>query len=147
MTHQFCTFHVADFLFGVPVLNVQEVIRHQRMTRVPLSHKTVRGLINLRGQIVTAIDFRQRIELPPLATGNDPVIIVIRTGDGAFCLLVDGVGDVIEVDDSTLEPAPGTISSLVREMVTGVYRLKEHILIALEVEEITCQPATVERVC
>src|ERR1700690_3530242 len=80
---QFSTFFVADFFFGVDVLRVQEVLRFQQMTHVPQAPGVIEGLINLRGQIVTAIDMRRRLRLPPRAEGQMPTNMVVRTDDGA----------------------------------------------------------------
>ena len=92
---QFSTFFVADLFFGVDVLSVQEVLRFQHMTRVPQAPEVIEGLINLRGQIVTAIDMRRRLRLPPHAGDQTPMNMVVRTEDGAVSLLVDEIGDVL----------------------------------------------------
>src|SRR5712691_1623782 len=97
MPRQLCTFMVGDLFFGVEVQQVQEVIRYLPMTRVPLAPRVVEGLINLRGQIVTAIDLRRRLELPERAEGQRPMNIVVRTAGGAVSLLVDDIGEVVEV--------------------------------------------------
>jgi purine-binding chemotaxis protein CheW len=89
---------VADLFFGVDVLRVQEVLRFQQMTRVPQAPEVIEGLINLRGQIVTAIDMRRRLRLPPRAGDQTPMNMVVRTEDGAVSLLVDEIGDVLDVD-------------------------------------------------
>src|SRR5215831_18399742 len=94
---QYCTFYVAGHYFGLDVLKVQEIIRYQEMTRVPLAPPVVRGLINLRGQIVTAIDLRRRLELKERPADQFPVNVVVQTEDGPFSLLVDEIGDVINV--------------------------------------------------
>src|SRR3954470_2572371 len=94
---QFSTFFVADLFFGVDVLRVQEVLRFQQMTRVPQAPEVIEGLINLRGQIVPAIDMRRRLGLPPRTGGQVPTNVVIRTDDGAVSLLVDEIGDVLDV--------------------------------------------------
>src|SRR5215470_3234682 len=107
--HQYCTFFVEGHYFGVDVLKVQEIIRYQEMTRVPLAHPVVRGLINLRGQIVTAIDLRRRLELPERAAGQLPVNVVVQTDDGAVSLLVDEIGDVLDVSDRAFERPPETL--------------------------------------
>src|ERR1700685_3941223 len=95
--HQYCTFFVDGHYFGLDVLNVQEIIRYQEMTRVPLAPPVVQGLINLRGQIVTAIDLRLRLELKERPPGQLPVNVVVQTEDGAVSLLVDEIGDVLLV--------------------------------------------------
>jgi len=130
----YCTFELNDSLFGVEVLEVQEVIRHQRMTSVPLAHKVVSGLINLRGQIVTAIDLRRRLGLPERANGKLPLNVVVRTDDGPVSLLVDEIGDVIEVDSATFEAPPETLEGVLRELVTGVYKLDGRLLQVLDVD-------------
>src|ERR1700712_2738049 len=96
---QYCTFYADDMYFGIWVREVQEVLQYQDMVRVPLASPVVRGLINLRGQIVTALDPRRRLELPDRSDDADPMNVVVRTDDGAVSLLVDQIGDVVEVDE------------------------------------------------
>jgi chemotaxis signal transduction protein len=98
-TRQFCTFFVDDLFLGIDVQQIQEVIRYQAMTRVPLAAASISGLINLRGQIVTAIDLRCRLGLPLRKPGESPMNVVVRDGDNVISLLVDRIGDVLEVDD------------------------------------------------
>jgi len=128
---QFCTFFLKDLIFGVEVLKIQEVIRYQEMTPVPLAPAMVNGLINLRGQIVTAIDLRNRLAMPPLPEGELPMNVVIRTEDGAVSLLVDEIGDVVEIDSAGFEPPPETLRGIARELVDGVYKLKSGLLLIL----------------
>lgn len=130
---QMCTFSLADLHFGVDVLAVQEVIRQQEMTRVPLAPNVVEGLINLRGQIVIAIDLRLRLGLPPREPGEAVMNVVIRTDDGAVSLLVDEIGDVVDVDDSIYEPSPETLKGIGRDLIRGVYKFPDRLLHALDV--------------
>ncbi len=132
---QFCTFYLDDLFFGVEVLKVQEVFRFQEMTSVPLASKVVKGLINLRGQIITAIDLRQRLELDGLEEGKLPMNIVVRTNDGAVSLLVDEIGDVVEVPYESYEPPPDTVKGTTRELVQGVYKLQDKLLLILDTEK------------
>ena len=104
--HQYCTFYLAGHYFGLDVLKVQEIIRYQEMTRVPLSPPVVRGLINLRGQIVTAIDLRSRPELADRPADQLPVNVVVHTDDEAVSLLVDEIGDVLEVSEKCSNVRP-----------------------------------------
>lgn len=134
-TKQFCTFFVNGLFFGVEVLKVQEVIRYQGMTRVPLAPTTIQGLINLRGQIVTAIDLRRRLELPPRDDEQLPMNVVVRSDDGAVSLLVDEIGDVVEIQDDIFEHPPETLKGVARELVQGVYKLKERLLLILDTEK------------
>lgn len=133
---QYCTFMVDDLFFGVEVLRVQEVIKYQNMTTIPLSPKTVEGLINLRGQIVTAIDLRSRLELQNREEGQEPMNVVIQTEEGAVSLLVDEIGDVLELTEDTLEPPPPTIHGVARDLVTGVHKLQEQLLLILDTEKV-----------
>jgi purine-binding chemotaxis protein CheW len=132
--NQYCTFYVDGIFFGVEVLRVQEVIRFQEMTAVPLASHVVSGLINLRGQIVTAIDLRRRLALPDRKNAELPMNVVIRTDDGAVSLLVDEIGDVIEVDESTHERPPETLHGVARQLVRGVYKLKDRLLLVLDTD-------------
>src|SRR5579862_8853926 len=113
---QFSTFLIDRLLFGVEVEKVQEVIRYQVMTRVPLAPPAVKGLINLRGQIVTAVDLRHRLGLPARATADLPMNVVIRHDGGAVSLLVDEIGDVLEVEEENFESPPDTLSHEAREL-------------------------------
>lgn len=134
-TKLLCTFYVDDLLFGIDVLNVQEVINQQEMTRVPLASDVVTGLINLRGQIVTAIDLRRRLGLGKLESEESPMNIVINTNGGILSLVADRIGDVIEPDIETYELPPATLSSAIREMVSGIYKLDDKLLLVLDTEE------------
>ncbi len=140
-TRQFCTFLVADRFFGVDVTRVQEVIRYQEMTPVPLASPIISGLINLRGQIVTALDMRARLGLAPRPAGQWPTNVVVRTDDGAVSLLVDEIGDVVEVDDASRGRLPETLAASGRELVAGVYRLKDRLMLVLDTEGAVAEPA------
>ncbi len=133
---QYATFQVGDMFFGVDVLRVQEVLRYQQMTAVPRADSVIQGLINLRGQIVTALDMRRRLRLPQRAAGEPPMNVVLRHDDGAVSLLVDEIGDVITVDTGTMEPPPPTISPAARESLEGVYPLDDRLLLILSAERI-----------
>jgi purine-binding chemotaxis protein CheW len=134
-TKQYCTFMLDGQYFGVEVRQVQEVIRYQEMTRVPLASSVVSGLINLRGRIVTAIDLRRRLGLPDRQTGKLPMNVVIRTGDEAVSLLVDEIGDVIEVPVDRFEPPPETLRGVARTLVDGAYKLDERLMLVLNTLE------------
>ncbi len=131
---QFCTFFLDGHYFGIDVLEVQEVLRHQEMTQVPLAPAAVRGLINLRGQIVTAIDLRRRLDFPDRADGTPPVNVVVRTDDGAVSLLVDEIGDVLQVPEAAFERPPETLRGTARELIRGAYKLDGQLLLVLNTE-------------
>ena len=123
-----------DQFFGVPVQRVQEVIRYQEMTRVPLTPPVIRGLINLRGQIVMAVDLRRRFGMEDRPESQLPMNVVVRTDDGAVSLLVDEIGDVLEVDEGSFEGPPETVQDETRELVRGVYKLRERLMLVLDTE-------------
>ena len=129
---QFCTFTLHGLLFGLEVNQIQEVLLYQDMTRVPLAPPMVRGLINLRGQIVTAIDLRRRLGLAPRAAGEEPMNVVLRTEDGAVSLLVDQIGDVLTLSEAQFEETPSMLDKAQRELLRGVYKLEGQLLLALE---------------
>lgn len=131
---QFCTFLLAGHHFGVDVTSVQEVIRAQEMTRVPLTPPVVRGLINLRGQIVTALDLRRRLDLPDRPDGDPPVNVVVRTDDGAVSLLVDEIGDVLDVPEAAFERPPETLAGPARDLIRGAYKLDGRLLLILDTD-------------
>lgn len=137
-TSQFCTFYLDKLLFGVDLKGVQEVIRSLDITKVPLAPDVVSGLINLRGQIVTAVDLRRRLELAPAAAGVLPMNVVVRSDDGPVSLLVDEIGDVVEADENTFEPPPETLRGAVRDMILGIYKLNDRLLHVLDIEK-ACQ--------
>ena len=132
---QYCTFYVAGHYFGLDVLRVQEVIRYQEMTRVPLAPPVVRGLINLRGQIVTAIDLRQRLGLGDRPADQLPVNVVVQTDDGAVSLLVDEIGDVLDVEEKLFEPPPDTLTGTARELIRGAYKLNDRLMLLLDIDK------------
>lgn len=121
---QFCTFYVNDILLGIEVLNVQEVLRCQDLTEIPLAPPEIQGLINLRGQIITAINLRSRMRLPPGKSEKNSMNVVVRINNEVVSFLVDSVGDVLEVDEENFEPVPSTVDASIRELVSGVYKLE-----------------------
>ena len=131
---QFCTFYIDGHYLGIDVVEVQEVIRYQAMTPVPLAAPEVSGLINLRGQIVTALDLRQRFGMPERPEGTLPMNVVVRTNEGSVSLLVDEIGDVLDVDDRTFERPPETLDAATRRLVRGAYKLDGQLLLVLETE-------------
>ena len=127
-TQQICTFFLKHQFFGIPVDQVQEVIQCQEMTRVPLVPEVIRGLINLRGQIVMAVDLRRRLRIEERAADMLPVNVVVRTQEGPVSLLVDSIGDVVEVDEKTFEEPPQTLEAGMRMLVIGVHKLDQGLM-------------------
>jgi purine-binding chemotaxis protein CheW len=131
---QFCTFYLGPRLFGVEVLKIQEVLRYQEITEVPLAPPVIRGLLNLRGSIVATLDLRRRFQMPPLEDGVLPTNVVSQTSTGLISLLVDRIGDVVEVDQESFEASPETLEGESRELIEGVYKLPSGLLLVLNVE-------------
>jgi len=130
-----CTFYLDDMLFGIDVDAVQEVLRYQAMTPVPLAPPVVSGLINLRGQIVTALDLRRRLELPERPADLLPTNVVLRSSAVGASLLVDAIGEVVEVDDLSFEPPPETTRGAARELILGAYKLPAQLLLLLDLKK------------
>jgi purine-binding chemotaxis protein CheW len=126
--------HLGEHLFGVEVMRIQEVISYQEMTNVPLAPSVIGGLINLRGQIVTAIDLRVRLEMPDREPGALPMNVVVQTPGGAVSLLVDAIGDVVEVDEHIFENPPETLSGVAKELIVGVHKFEDTLLLELDID-------------
>src|SRR5258707_15058278 len=110
------------------------------MTKVPLAPDVVSGLINLRGQIVTAVDLRRRLEMEPCPPGMLAMNVVVRSEDGSVSLLVDEIGDVVEVEENTFEPPPETLRGSGRSLILGVHKLNDRLMHVLDIER-ACQIA------
>lgn len=126
------TFRLGDQWFGIAVLHVQEVICHQRIARVPLAAPGIAGLLNLRGQIVTAIDLHQRLEISR-GTSESLMNVVVRDGDELFALIVDEVGDVVAVPPDGLESLPASLDGAWARVCTGVVRMDQGLLAVVDV--------------
>lgn len=138
---QFCTFYLGDMFLGVEVREVQEVIRPQKMTPVPLASEVIRGLINLRGQIVTAIDLRKRLGITTPPPHSHQMNVIVKTDDGIASLLVDEIGDVIEVKAEDFEAPPETLSGTARDLLLAVVKLKNQLLLTLDTRKtVTTRP-------
>ena len=138
---QLSTFHIGKYLFGVDVALVQEIVRLQSMTPVPLSSPDIAGLINLRGEVLTAIDLRTRLRLPGASGGREPVNVVVRVDEEPVSLLVDEIGGVTEVSQVPFESTPPTVEPHVRELLLGAYTLPDRLLLSLDARKVLAIPA------
>ncbi|MFN8195486.1 MAG: chemotaxis protein CheW [Nocardioidaceae bacterium] len=134
MSSQYCTFRLDSHLFGVPVESVQEVLKQQELTTVPQAPSVVSGLINLRGQIITTLELRTRMGLPPRAPDEQGINVVVRTGEEVVSLLVDEIGDVLEPEPESFEGLPETVPATIRDVVTDVCKLDGHLMLVLDTE-------------
>jgi purine-binding chemotaxis protein CheW len=130
---QFVTLTVADQLCGVPVLGVRDILGEQVITRIPLAPPEVAGSLNLRGRIVTAIDLRRRLGLPPAPPGTKRMSVVAEQGGELYALLVDQVSEVMRVSAGAFERNPPTLPALWARFSTGIYRLEDQLLVVLDV--------------
>jgi purine-binding chemotaxis protein CheW len=129
---QYCTLRVADLLLGIEVGQIQEILRDTSITPVPLAPPTIRGLINLRGQIVTAVDLRRRVGLDDAEHGAPFMTMVLGTAEEPLALVVDAVGDVVEVLAGAFESPPDTLKGEARRMIEGAYKLERELLLVLK---------------
>ncbi len=140
------TFDLEQRTYGVDVHLVQEVLRGMTRTRVPLSPTSLAGLINLRGQVLAAMDLREQLGLPPRAAdAPEPMLVVIRIAGEPIALLVDRIGDVVDVKAESFEPPPDTLTGPTRELIRGAYKLETGLLLALDVERAVDVPTPQRR--
>jgi purine-binding chemotaxis protein CheW len=138
---EFLTMTVAGQLFGIPVLQVQDVLGERKVTKVPLAPKEIAGSLNLRGRIVTAINLRHRLRMPEVKEGVKSMYIVVDHQGDLYSLIVDNVGEVLALPDSDFEKTPSTLDPSWRDVALGIYRLKDQLLVILDV------PETLEALC
>ena len=133
----YVTFSIGDQLFGIPVLRVQDILTPELIAAVPLAPKEVKGSINLRGRIVTVIDVRVRLGLPPLENSDSKNMgVTVEQGPDLYSLLVDKIGDVISLSKDQYEKNPSTLDSLWREFSNGVFRLEESLMVVLDIDRL-----------
>lgn len=138
--NQYVSFWIDKQLLGVPVNVVQEVLNPQTISRTPLARREIAGLLNLRGQIVTAVNLRRRLALPDLPEDQRSINVVVQHRGESFSLLVDEVGDVINVAAQDLEPPPRTVASHWKQVTSGVFRLERGLFVILDVSALLSLP-------
>jgi len=133
---QYVSLTIADQMFGIPVLSVHDVLTPQRITQVPLAPKEVAGSLNLRGRIVTAIDVRFRLGLPPRPAGTVGMSVVVEHGGESYSLMVDSVGEVLALSSQTLERNPVTMDPRWRSVSLGIFRLNQQLLVIMDINRL-----------
>lgn len=131
--NQYCGFKIDGEEYAIPVMKIQEVIKPLPVTTVPLAQSNVRGLINLRGQIVTCVSVRKQFGIEDRLE-DDYMNIIVKGDDGLFSLVVDEVTDIIEVVQNNIEPAPETLKPKLKKFVDSVFKLEKGLIILLNVE-------------
>ena len=132
----YLTLTVAETMCGVPVLAVRDVLTTQAITRIPLAPPEVAGSLNLRGRIVTAVDLRRRLGLPPRVTGTAGMSVVVERDGELYSLLVDQVGDVVPLPRAGRAAKPPTLDPLWRDVAADVHRMDDRLVILLDVERV-----------
>ncbi len=132
----YLTIEIAGQSFGIPVLQVQDVLREQAVTRIPLASSEVAGSLNLRGRIVTAIDVRRRLGLPDRKEDETNMSVVVEHNNELFSLIIDSVGDVLSLEDKNFEKNPGTLEPAWRDISTGIYQLEDDLLVIMDVSKL-----------
>ncbi|MCR9257472.1 MAG: chemotaxis protein CheW [Alphaproteobacteria bacterium] len=131
-TQQYVTVFIRNQMFGIPVLQVHDILANQKITRIPLAPQEVAGSLNLRGRIVTAIDVRRRLRLPPRDDGKNSMSVVVEVDGEPYSLIVDSVGEVLSLSDAKLEKNPSTLDPLWREVSAGIFRLDNRLMVVLD---------------
>lgn len=132
----FLTVFIAGQMFGIPILQVQDVLGKQNVTKVPLAPPEVAGTLNLRGRVVTAIDVRKRLGLTDIPDDSREMSVVVEHGSELYSLIIDRVGDVLTLQKDQLEKNPATLDPLWREVSSGIYRLENELLIIMDVPKV-----------
>jgi purine-binding chemotaxis protein CheW len=135
-TRDFLTVHIAGQLFGIPILQVQDVLGQQRVTRIPLAPPQIAGSLNLRGRIVTALDVRKCLALPAYEGQKKEMSVVVEHDNELYSLIIDAVGDVLSLEDRDFEQTPATLDPLWRSVSMGIYRLEGNLLMILDVPKL-----------
>lgn len=130
---EFVTIWIGDQLFGLPINEVEDVFMPERITKVPLSPLEVAGVLNLRGRIVTAIDMRVRLGLPPLDDSSSRMAVGIEYKEESYGLLIDKVGEVMLLQENTKEKNPSNLDPAWREVSGGVFQLDGSLLVVLDI--------------
>ncbi|MFK8138207.1 MAG: chemotaxis protein CheW [Bdellovibrionales bacterium] len=135
LAEQYCTFHLGEDYYGISVLEVQEVIKPMQLTKIPLSSPMIKGLMNLRGLIVTSISLRDMFDLGS-TEDQDYMNVIIRDNEELVALEVDIIDDVLNLNDESFEEAPDTLGSKIKPFVKGVHKLEGKLLVVLELDKI-----------
>ena len=133
---QFSTFRVEGELFGVDILHVQEILPYQEITLIPLAPEYIKGLLNLRGQIVAIINLRQRLGFDPLDDNTTGMNLIVTVDKDLMSVFVDQIGDVVGIHEDRLSPPPGTICGVAARYIQAVCQLEEELLIVLDLDNI-----------
>jgi len=133
---EYVTVMISGQLFGLPIARVQDVFMPDRLTRVPLAPPEIAGVLNLRGRIVTTIDMRRRLGMPPREDNKPSMAVGIELKGESYGLLIDTVGEVMKLGGTTLEPNPVNLDPRLARVSAGVHRLDGQLMVILDVDSV-----------
>ncbi len=133
---EFSTFYVGGVLYGINILHIQEINKNFEITRVPQSHDYIKGILNLRGRIVTIVDLGKKLGLAPVTKGKDNRNIIVNSEDEHIGLLVDSISDVVMADEADIEPAPSNIGGIRGKYFQGVLKVEKQLIGILNIDEV-----------
>ena len=133
---EFLSIVIAGQLFGISVLQVQDVLGNYSVTKIPLAPPAVAGALNLRGRIVTSINVRECLGLPPIKRKNNGISVVVEHEGELFSLMIDSIGDVLSIKQKYYEQNPATLDPVWRHISQGIYRLEDDLMVVLDVPKL-----------
>lgn len=133
---EYVTVTIGGQLFGIPVLSVQDVLGPQKITRIPLAPPEIAGALNLRGRIVTAVDVRRRLQLPPRPAGEQGMSVVVEHRGEPYSLKIDAVSEVLSLPDAGFEANPPTLNARWRDVSGGIHRLDRGLLVVMAIDRL-----------
>ena len=135
--NEFVTFFIDGQIFGIPVSDIHEVFHPQAITRIPLAPPEIRGVLNLRGRIVTAIEVREKLNLLPLEQEQQSLMAIgVEIEGESYGLIIDRVGDVLQLPASKSETVPMNFDPVWQKFTTEIYRLEDELLIILDIKRL-----------
>ncbi|MCG8683740.1 MAG: chemotaxis protein CheW [Desulfobacterales bacterium] len=133
---EFSTFYVGGALCGINILNIQEINKHFEITKVPQASDYIKGILNLRGRIVTIIDLGKKLGLDPVTEDKDNRNIIVNSEDEHIGLLVDAISDVVLTQQENIEPAPSNIGGVKGKFFQGVLKTEDQLIGILDIDEV-----------
>ncbi len=133
---EFSTFKVGGALFGINILNIQEINKHFEITRVPQSSDFIKGILNLRGRIVTIIDLGKKLGLEPVFKNKNNRNIIVNSEDEYIGLMVDAISDVVSAKQKDIEPAPANIGGVKGKFFKGVLKTEKQLIGILDIDAV-----------
>lgn len=138
---QFVVFRLENEEYGIDILRVKEIKEMMRITRVPKAANLVRGVINLRGEVIPVIDLRKKFNLPPKEENDSTRIIIVAVDDITVGLIVDTSSEVIEISSNAIESTPDGVGNVDQGNIYGIGKVGERLIILLDIVKIVTNSA------